>query len=138
MHDEKAAFASRLRQAMIAKGWRDRPSVLERKFNTRYEGRPMSLHGVRRWLLGETMPPQDKLVVLAEILGMDPQILRFGRATPAKTAEPPPRWDADLGWSERELFRAFMRLPPAQRRVLREVILTFVRAAEAVRAAGER
>ena len=32
---------------------------LEREFNTRYWGKPMTLHGVRRWLRGETLPTHE-------------------------------------------------------------------------------
>ena len=62
------AFAQRLREAMIRAGYEPRPAVLEREFNQRYWGRPMTLHGVRRWLQGETLPTQNKLLTLAEWL----------------------------------------------------------------------
>ncbi len=126
---EKAGFAHRLRSAMRAKGWEPKPSVLERRFNEAHWGRPVTLHGVRRWLLGQTLPSQDKLVTLARLLDMDVQVLRFGSsAAPLTATEPRGRWDDEIGWSERELFLAFMRLPVPQRRVVREVIQAFVRA----------
>lgn len=37
---------------------------------------PMTLHGVRRWLRGETIPSEDKLIVLARRLRIEPQVLR--------------------------------------------------------------
>jgi len=78
MDESKAQFAQRLRDAMQAAGYAPRPAVLEREFNTRYWGKQMTLHGVRRWLLGETLPSQPKLLVLAEWLGVAPHELRFG------------------------------------------------------------
>lgn len=126
---EKAAFARRLVAAMRAKGWDPRPSVLERRFNAVHWGRPITPHGVRRWLLGQTIPHQDRLVTLARLLEVDVNYLRFGTAgLPVAIAEPQVRWDEDIGWSERELFMAFLRLPIPQRRVVREVIQAFVRA----------
>ena len=62
----KTAFAERLKAAMTAAGYAPRPAVLEREFNDRHWGRPMTLHGVRRWLLGETLPTHDKLVTQAK------------------------------------------------------------------------
>lgn len=46
-------------------GYEPRASVLERQFNLRYQGEPVTYHGVRRWLQGETLPTADKLQLLA-------------------------------------------------------------------------
>jgi transcriptional regulator with XRE-family HTH domain len=126
--DAKAQFAQRLREAMTAAGYAPRPAVLEREFNTRYWGKPMTLHGVRRWLLGETLPSQDKLVVLAEWLGVPPQELRFGPELVQRVEQRRHRWDRAVGYEEREIFEAFLRLPVPQRRVVREVIVAFSKA----------
>ena len=113
---------------MTAAGYAPRPAVLEREFNTRYWGKPMTLHGVRRWLLGETLPSQDKLVVLAEWLGVPPQELRFGPELVQRVEQRRHRWDRAVGYEEREIFEAFLRLPVPQRRVVREVIVAFSKA----------
>ena len=124
----KTQFAARLIQAMRDGGYSPKPSVLEREFNQRYWGKPMTLHGVRRWLLGETLPSQDKLVVLAEWLGVPPHLLRFGEEVAGRIEERRERWDSGIGYQERELFEAFLNLPVPQRRVVREVILAFAKA----------
>ena len=38
------------------------------------------------------------------------------------------RWDEGVGYLERETFDAFLQLPVPQRKLIREVILTFARA----------
>jgi len=38
------------------------------------------------------------------------------------------RWDEGIDYQEREVFEAFLKLPVAQRKVVREVILAFVKA----------
>jgi hypothetical protein len=137
------AFAVRLKQAMERAGYEARPSVLEREFNTRYWGKPMTLHGVRRWLLGETMPRNDKILVLAEWLGETPQNLGFGieGGSGAGAVRRGPRSGA---YRDEELMNALMSLPVTQRRIVREVILTFARDAarererERVATKGER
>jgi hypothetical protein len=126
--ETKLQFAERLRKAMQAAGYPARPAVLEREFNSRYWGKPMTLHGVRRWLLGETLPSQDKLVVLAEWLAISPQMLLFGDGVVQRVEQRRSRWDQGVGFEEREIFEAFLRLPVPQRRVVREVILAFSRA----------
>lgn len=128
MEDAKAEFAKRLREAMAAMGYDPRPAVLEREFNLRYWGKAMTLHGVRRWLHGETLPSQDKLLVLAEWLQVPPQQLRYGTEIETKVRERRARWDAALGYQDREVIEAYLRIPPPQRKALREVILAMAQA----------
>lgn len=127
MENVKAQFADRLRDAMRAAGYEPRPVVLEREFNTRYWGKPMTLHGVRRWLRGETLPTQEKLLVLAEWLGVPPQQLRFGSEVAQRVQQRRARWDSGVGYQDRDIFEAFLKLPVPQRRLIREVILTFAK-----------
>lgn len=134
MENAKAQFADRLRVAMKAAGYDPKPAVLEREFNTRYWGKPMTLHGVRRWLRGETLPTHEKLLVLAEWLSVPPQQLNFGDEIQRKVEQRRARWDSGIGYQDRDIFEAFLKLPVPQRRVIREVILAFakVHAAPAV------
>ncbi len=125
--DEKLAFAERLRQAMLAAGYEARPVVLEREFSSRYWGRSPTFQAVRRWLRGEAIPSQEKLQVLAEWLRVEPHLLRFGEKGNVAAQTSRKRWDEGLSYLEREVFDAFLSLPTAQRKVLREVILTFAR-----------
>jgi hypothetical protein len=37
------------------------------------------------------------------------------------------RWDDGVGYLERETFDAFLKLPAPQRKLIREVILTFAK-----------
>ncbi len=119
---------------MEAAGYDPKPAVLEREFNTRYWGKPMTLHGVRRWLLGETMPTHRKLVTLAEWLKVPAEELAWGdtaHAAPLRVAERPAAWDTGAPYQDRELFDIYQRLPVAQRRLARDVILAIARAHEA-------
>jgi transcriptional regulator with XRE-family HTH domain len=127
MEDAKKLFADRLRDAMTAAGYEPKPAVLEREFNTRYWGKPMSLHGVRRWLRGETLPTHDKLLVLAEWLAVPPQQLNYGDEIQRKVEQRRARWDSGIGYQDRDIFEAFLKLPVAQRKLIREVILTFAK-----------
>jgi transcriptional regulator with XRE-family HTH domain len=112
---------------MRAAGYDPRPVVLEREFNTRYWGKPMTLYGVRRLLCGETLPTQEKLLVLAEWLGVPPQQLRFGSEVTQRVRQRRARWDSGVGYQDRDIFEAFLKLPVPQRRPIREVILTFAK-----------
>ena len=113
---------------MQAAGYEPKPAVLEREFNLRYMGKPMTLHGVRRWLLGESLPRQDKVLVLAEWLRVPPQQLRYGVEVEKRIQQQRARWDEGIGYQEREMFEAFLTLPAPQRKIVREVIQTFAKA----------
>jgi len=124
---EKAEFAKRLCDAMIQAGYTLRPVVLEREFNTRYWGRSVTVQAVRRWLRGEAIPSQEKLQVLADWFKVEPQVLRFGEAVRTSIQQRKQRWDEGVGYLERETFDAFLKLPAPQRKLIREVILTFAK-----------
>ncbi len=128
MEKSSEKFAKRLRAAMKSCGYEAKPSVLEREFNLRYLGQPMTLHGVRRWLLGESLPKQDKVEVLAEWLCIPPQQLRYGVEIEQRIEQQKSRWEDGIGYREREVFEAFLALPPTQRKVVREVIQAFSKA----------
>lgn len=128
MKNAKLEFAERLRKAMVAAGYETKPAVLEREFNLRYWGKPMTLHGVRRWLHGESIPAHDKILTLAEWLRVPPQDLHFGIEVVKRVKQQRARWDEGIGYQERDIFEAFLALPIAQRKVVREVIQTFAKA----------
>ena len=123
--DNKLEFAQRLRQAMEAAGLEPRPGVLLNLFNTHYWGRSVTFQAVSRWLRGEAIPAQDKLIVLAGILKIEPEVLRYGTAARHSVLQHRVRGEQDVGYLERETFEAFMKLPPPQRKLIREVIMTF-------------
>ncbi|MBX9611597.1 MAG: XRE family transcriptional regulator [Burkholderiales bacterium] len=127
MDDAKKQFANQLREAMIAAGYEPKPAVLEREFNTRHWGKPMSLHGVRLWLLGETMPDFRKMETLSKWLGVSVQQLSYGGPTGRTVEQRRARWDSGIGYEDRDIFVAFLKLPVPQRKLIREVILTFAK-----------
>ena len=91
--------------------------------------------------MGRTLAPDDDfflpelcepeallgLVLLAELLRIEPEVLRFG--DPAQRSLPPQHecQEPGVGYLERETFDAFLRLPAPQRQLVREVILTFAK-----------
>lgn len=125
--DNKLEFAQRLREAMVAAGLEPRPGVLLTLFNTHYWGRSVTFQAVSRWLKGEAIPAQDKLVVLAGLLKIEPEVLRFGEAVRTSLTQHRQRWEEGVGYLERETFDAFLQLPAPQRKLIREVILTFAK-----------
>lgn len=128
MNKAKVEFSQRLLAALERAGVPAKPTVIEREFNQRYWGKPITLHAARLWLLGETMPTHDRLLCLAQWLGVEPAILRYGEEIPKAVRERRKRWDEGIGYQEREIFELFLRLPVPQRKVAREVIVALARA----------
>ncbi|MDR2364706.1 MAG: hypothetical protein LBD68_02475 [Zoogloeaceae bacterium] len=121
-------FAERLKQAMLDAGYEPRPSVLEKAFNIRYWGRPITFQAASSWLKGISLPEQDKLQTLAEWLKIDPHVLRFGAQISRNIAEKKTRWEAAVAGPEREVLEAFLGLPAEQKKIARAVILALAKA----------
>ena len=125
--NEKRAFSDRLRAAMQAQKLEVSGSVLEREFNQRWMGKPVRRQTVWKWLNGEAIPTQEKMQELAKWLKLDSHRLRYGDHVQTHLRAEQKRWDEGVGYLERETFDAFLKLPAVQRKVIREVILTFAK-----------
>jgi hypothetical protein len=125
--NEKVEFSNRLRAALVAAGYEARPSVIEREFNLRWHGRSVSTQAAWSWLNAKSIPSQDKVQVLAEWLKIEPHALRFGMHVIHSVQEHRQRWGDGVGHLDREAFDAFLKLPAEQRKIIREVILTFAK-----------
>ncbi|WP_284399698.1 XRE family transcriptional regulator [Acidovorax sp. SUPP2825] len=127
----KQQFAQRLREAMENAGYDAKSAVLQREFNSRRPGaKPITLHGVRRWLMGETLPSYPKLQALSDWLGVPVHELMHGAKSPSIPTSKPPR---PMATDDRIAVEAFLNLPAAPRRIARDVILAIARANEAGR-----
>lgn len=121
MSDERYEFSLRLSEAMRVLGYEPRPAVLFRLFNAKYRGRSVSFQTASRWLNGRSMPEQDKLQVLAELLGVDPHVLRFGKGK-VRVMEKQAIWPVGTGARERQIIEAFLALPPKRRELVGELV----------------
>lgn len=113
---------------MAAKGYPAKAAVLEREFNLKHYGRPITLHGVAKWLRGESLPSHDKVITLAKWLEVEPSELIYGFEVKKEIDASKRRWEHAIGYQEREIFEEFLNLPAPQRKIVREVILAFSRA----------
>ena len=53
--------------------------------------------------------------------------MRYGEAVRESVQQHRERWEHGVGYLERETFDAFLQLPAPQRKLIREVIMTFAR-----------
>lgn len=117
---ETIKFADRFRVALKDAGVRASATVVANEFNLRYWGEGISSHAARNWLMGVSIPKQDKLMVLSKWLKISPEGLLFGT--------PPPRPADEVLNGERinlvdqQLISRYFELLPEHRRVIREVV----------------
>jgi transcriptional regulator with XRE-family HTH domain len=119
---ETSAFAERLRLALKGVGIRPSPTLVANEFNLRYWGKSITSHTARNWLLGKSIPTQDKLRVLADWLHVSPDELRYG-----SLAASPKRQDSDaelatLNMQDREMLARYMALPIEDRKTVCDVV----------------
>ncbi|GIZ52819.1 hypothetical protein [Noviherbaspirillum aridicola] len=96
---ERQAFARRLIEALQRAHYpADSPTRLAREFNLRFNGKPITGHAARKWLLGESIPTQDKIRIIAAWLDVPAPWLRFGvtEEDPAAREDARSKYDALL------------------------------------------
>jgi hypothetical protein len=121
MKDEKAEFSARLRAALKDAHIEASAAVLEKRFNARYDGPSVTAQAISGWLNGKAIPKQDKIRVLAAIVGLEPHELQFGGR--ARVGEGRAQWAEAMGPQERAMVDAYLSLPAPQRRLVRELVM---------------
>ena len=123
---EREDFSGRLQQALRDAAYSpDSPTQLAREFNVRCTGRPITVHAARKWLVGEAIPTQEKLRILAQWLDVPADWLRFGGNPPGQTAS----GEASLRFESEDvkLIADLQRLDEHYRVIAREIIRMLVR-----------
>lgn len=127
---ETLAFAERLKSALEGAGIRTSPTVIAHEFNLRFWGRSITPHTARNWLMGNSLPTQDKLRVLAEWLQVAPDELRFGRGPGKSRMSGGDAQIEALDLADREMVTRYLSLAPSARRTAREVVIALSVAAD--------
>ncbi|MBL8256718.1 MAG: hypothetical protein JNJ62_08965 [Pseudoxanthomonas mexicana] len=122
MGNEREKFSQRLANAMQQAGYDARPTVLFHLFNTHYRGRSVTFQTTSRWLAGGAIPAQDKLQVIADVLGVEPHALRFGTSAHSRVAEPKPVWPSGVGSGDRQVIDTYLQLPAKKRELVGHLV----------------
>ena len=125
--NERENFSERLQTALKNAHYSpDSPTRLAREFNVRFEGRPITVHAARKWLVGEAIPTQEKLRMIAQWLGVPADWLRFGGDNDAAAngdGAGVPRFES----ADVKLISDLQRLDEHHRQLAREFIRMLVR-----------
>lgn len=122
---EHLEFSERLNLAITDKGYKQSPTVIGNLFNQYFHGRPVTPHTARNWLIGKSMPTQDKLICLAKILDTSPEQLRFGRSSEKTLIAEFGGELSDVANVDQQFFRRYLALTESQRRLVRDVVGEF-------------
>jgi hypothetical protein len=132
---ENQAFADRLRIALKGVGVRPSPTVVANEFNLRYWGKSITSHTARSWLLGKSIPMQDKLRVLSEWLHVSADELRFGTLSPSVKYQAGSLDTTALTMQDRDMLVKYTALSLADRKTVCDVVQALAVAAS-VKARG--
>lgn len=127
--NERESFSERLQTALKNAHYSpDSPTRLAREFNIRFDGRPITVHAARKWLVGEAIPTQEKLRMIAHWLGVPAEWLRFGGTDGdavghGETAGGTARFES----ADVKLIADLQRLDEHHRQIAREFIRMLVR-----------
>lgn len=126
--NERESFSQRLQQALKNAHYSpDSPTRLAREFNIRFEGRPITVHAARKWLVGEAIPTQEKLRMIAQWLGVPAEWLRFGGAEDGGAAGEAGGSPSRFESADVKLVADLQRLDDHHRQIAREFIRMLVR-----------
>ena len=125
--DEKQAFSRRLRDSLKrAQPAAEGPAAIAREFNLRYEGTPVTVQAVRKWVSGRALPSQDKIRALALWLDVSPPWLRYGEGESASTRtvrQDTAAYRADAGW----VSKKYEALNDAHKKMIAELVIALLR-----------
>lgn len=125
--NERLRFSERLRQSLDQAGQApDSPTALARFFNSRYDGEPVTVHAVRKWLIGEAIPTQEKLRVLALCLEVPVDWLRYGGNKVGDSS--PQRVYSQYGKKDQAILENIRKLDDAHQEAVLALIQSLVRA----------
>lgn len=122
---EREGFKLRLQQALRNADYSaESPTELARDFNVRFEGAPVTTHAARKWLVGEAIPTQDKMRVLASWLGVPVEWLRFGGDEQLVYA---PKPAASIKTEDLKMIAELHLLSSQDQQIVREIVRMLVR-----------
>jgi hypothetical protein len=76
--DERNSFSERLRATLRDNKMSLKPAAFARGFNLRADTLAVTPHAARKWLVGEAIPAQERMLILSRWLNVSAAWLRFG------------------------------------------------------------
>ena len=121
--DMNSDFADRLELVMNEKFIKHSPTVLANLFNPKFVGGSITPHTARNWLLGNSLPTQDKLTHLAKLLDTSAEYLRYGRHMEKTFAiSESDGSETELTSTQQQFLKRYLKLTQVQQRIVNEMV----------------
>lgn len=125
---ERKNFSLRLNQLLVQSGFpASSPTWLAQEFNRRYAGSSVTLHAVRKWIQGESIPSQDKLKTLATWLSVSPEWLRYGDPPVKMSTHSTDECEKSSLKVDLDLLKRISNLSPAHQQVVGDLVASLQR-----------
>ncbi len=118
--DAKDHFRDRLLAGLRRAEIPTRASTVAREFNLRADGATVTTHAVRKWLVGDSIPTHERLLILADWLGVHAAWLLYGDAENGSFGVHRP--SSSLNTADLILVRDVNRLNAEGQRMLRAIL----------------
>ena len=108
-----------LTAALKAKGLEPSPKVVATAFNLHYKSALAKPHTVRKWLIGQTQPKSETLLLLANWLKVAPKDLI---ASPMVTADTSNKVRFEFDFTDQEVISQYLAMSVKQKFTVRLLI----------------
>ncbi|NCV85030.1 MAG: hypothetical protein EBW14_03930 [Oxalobacteraceae bacterium] len=113
---------------MAFAGLDDSPTTLARHFNLHSHGMVITMHGARRWLVGDSIPTQSHLNALASLLGVSSAWLLLGQGPMLEEQVQDPQAQASANGNLAEILGIFQSLKDSERQLIWNLMMMLTRA----------
>jgi hypothetical protein len=125
-------FSKRLKVILCKKNKSLSPTALARDFNLRWRGVPVTVNATRKWLMGEAIPTFDKLVVLANLIDVSEDWLRWGDLHSQENlvqcgSQKNLTHDLPGPDAERALLQDYRLLSPLHKKIVRDILVVLLK-----------
>ena len=121
-------FARRLIEALAFAGLDDSPTTLARHFNLHSHGMVITMHGARRWLVGDSIPTQSHLNALASLLGVSSAWLLLGQGPMLEEQVQDPQAQPSANGNPADILGIFQSLKDSERQLIWNLMMMLTRA----------
>ena len=114
-----AYFARRLTVELNKRGIDPSPSAVALEFNKHSKVSPLKPHTVRKWLLGNTQPRTEMLLLLAEWLNLEPQVMLADNLAPKYLKN---KLSFEIDFTDQEVISKYLSLTVKEKITVRLLI----------------
>jgi hypothetical protein len=116
---KNAFFARQFTTALLAVGIDPSPKVVATEFNLHFKTEKAKPHTIRKWLVGQTQPKSETLLLLANWLNVNPKDLISKPSTPTST---PNKVSFEFDFTDQEVISQYLSMTVKQKVIVRLLI----------------